>query len=203
MGWRQPSPDCAREPRFRLILQKEICKVVFGVSLVFGRANSRSNVETVHKRQKTTAHDRGSKSKAGTSSHTDASRDCDTPIAQNNIPSRKRAVRDSTAQNSSKSAESEQIRLELLARARAAKVAKVAGRRRSRSPSEQRQDNQGKKRQRDPAPAAQIEVGRPTIHRTVRDLYDVHDRGMRAKKRRVLTRRETAEKTKDTEDSSE
>ena len=112
-------------------------------------------------------------------------------------------MRDSTAQNSSKSAESEQIRLELLARTRAAKVAKVAGRRRSRSPSEQRQDNQGKKRQRDPAPAAQIEVGRPTIHRTVRDLYDVHDRGMRAKKRRVLTRRETAEKTKDTEDSSE
>ena len=40
MGWRQPSPDCAREPRFRLILQNEICKVVFGVSLVSDRART-------------------------------------------------------------------------------------------------------------------------------------------------------------------
>ena len=114
-------------------------------------------------------------------------------------PSRKRAVRSATAQQTSKATEDEQKRLEKLAIARAAKVAKIAGSRRSRSPSEQRQGQPNKKRRRNLSQAAQIEMGQVAVHRVVGDTYDIHDRDMRRKRRRILTRRETAENAQSTE----
>ena len=46
---------------------------------------------------------------------------------------------------------------------------------------------------------AQIEMGQVAVHRVVGDTYDIHDRDMRRKRRRILTRRETAENAQSTE----
>ena len=112
---------------------------------------------------------------------------------------RKRAVRSATAQQTYKATEDEQIRLEKLTATRATKAAKTAGGRRSRSPSEQRQDQSNRKRRRNPTQVSQIEIGQVAVHRVVGDAYDIHDRDMRRKRRRILTRRETAENAQDRE----
>ena len=123
----------------------------------------------------------------------------DAHTARAEAPSRKRAVRSATAQQTSKATEDEQKRLEKLAIARAAKVAKIAGSRRSRSPSEQRQGQPNRKRRRNLTQVAQIEMGQVAVHRVVGDTYDIHDRDMRRKRRRILTRRETAENAQSAE----
>ena len=105
-------------------------------------------------------------------------------------------------QQSSKAMEEERKRVAKLAATRAAKVAKTAGSRRSRSPSEQRQGQPSRKRRRNPTPAAQVEMGQLAVHRVVGELYDIHDRNMRRRRRRVLTRREAAEKAQETERST-
>jgi len=42
-------------------------------------------------------------------------------------------------------------------------------------------------------------MGRPAVHRVVGELYDIYDRDKRKKRRRILTRRETAENAQDEE----
>ena len=165
---------------------------------------SNADRETARRRtQQMAAQNSGSTSAAGEYGGVRADHIADAHvISRANIPSRKRAVRDATVQQSSKAMEEERKRVAKLAATRAAKVAKTAGSRRSRSPSEQRQGQPSRKRRRNPTPAAQVEMGQLAVHRVVGELYDIHDRNMRRRRRRVLTRREAAEKAQETERST-